>query len=156
MSDEELKVYQEVTTSQTALASLHPLRLDRWHRTLLGLPEALYMQLGVKLLFEHVDAGARALRGMVELLGVEGLPLEVREITRRHVGEFSWHVPSRVAETGTHNFATRWDKDSSSWKLERLDSGGNLVIKTVASLEQALEKSQDWARQLDGDPPATP
>jgi len=110
------------------------------------------MQLGIKLLFEHVDAGARALKGVVELLGVENLPLEVTELTRRHVGEFIWHVPSETAEVGTRSYVARWNKETSSWKLEGLDSEGNLVVKTVTSLEQALEKSQDWAHELDEGP----
>lgn len=149
---DELEVYKEVTTSQTALASLHPVRLDRWHRTLVGLPDVLYMQLGVQILFQHIDQAARALRAMIELLGAENLPLDAKEIARRHIAEFNWHLPSEVAEGGTHLFSLTWNKETSSWKLNCTNSEGEKVTKTVSSLEQALEKSQEWARELDEGP----
>jgi len=91
MSD-ALEVLKEVKATAT-LQTLHPLKLDRWHRALLGLPDAIYMQYGAQQLLQQVLTAAGALRGMVDLLGPSGLPVAPQELCQRQVQTFRWFVP---------------------------------------------------------------
>jgi hypothetical protein len=151
MADSWLETFREVTSSTASLNDLHPLKLDRWHRELVELPDAVYMQLGCTTLFHQVDVAAQALRQMVELLGADNLPTGASEIARRNIGSFSWHVPAAFVQSGTLPFTVVWDKDSSSWKLT---SGALLAInttKTVPDVDAAVEKALAWLEELEAE-----
>lgn len=147
MSDEFSKVFREVTSSTAGLGDLHPRKLDRWWTVLVGAPEPIYMQLGCNVIFKQVDLAAHAVGRMIELLGEDNLPLSPQEIAQRHIKHFGWHVPSKEAEGGTFVFQASWRKDTSSWSLTC--AGAPDVTRTVGSLEQAVEKAQEWADALD-------
>ena len=144
MSD-ALKVLTEVKTTAD-LESLHPLRLHRWHRALLGLPDPVYMQYGCTRLLEQVRQAAAALRAMVDLLGLEGLPVAPQVLAQRTIQTFRWYVPSGHRDDLVE-FQASWDKESSSWKLTCPDEEPG-TIKSVPGLEFAFEKSQTWAGEL--------
>ena len=75
------------------------------------------------------------------------MELRAKEIARRHIGHFGWHLPSS-AESGTRSFVLHWDKEKANWKLG-CPGVPEEVKKTVSSLEQAIEKSREWSKQLD-------
>lgn len=148
-----LEVLEEISP-QTDLRTLHPLRLDRWHRALLGLPAPVYMQYGGAALHDQVRQAATGLRTAVELFGGK-MPVEPQEVARRTIGSFSWYVPSDE-NSDLVSFEASWNKETSSWKLG-CDRHPD-VTKTVASLEEAAEKSREWADEpapapkVDADP----
>jgi len=144
MSD-ALDVLPEVRRS-SSLQKLHPLKLDRWHRALVGLPEPIYMQHGCLALWEQVQKAAAALETMVDLLGTEGLPVEPRELAQRTIQTFRWYVPSEPLEALVA-FQASWDKESSNWKLTC--PGEDSSTKSVPDLEVALEKSKEWAGEIE-------
>jgi len=141
---ETLEVLNEVRGS-SSLRTLHPLRLDRWHRALLGLPDHIYMQYDCATLLEQVQAAAVALRAMVDLLGPSGLPVEPQELAQRTVQTFRWYLPS-TNSSDLIEFRASWDKESSSWKLGCTDAPSS--TKSVDGLETALLKSHEWAAEL--------
>lgn len=162
MPDVWLETLREVNASSATLGELHPLKLDRWHRSLLELPDALYMQQGCSVLLEHVRTASTGLAAVLDVLGPDNLPAAAPEIARRHVGSFSWHVPAPFSSSGTLLFTARWDKPGSSWRLE-CDGDPN-TTKTVPDVETALEKASSWLEELEtledapvapdsGDPP---
>jgi hypothetical protein len=128
------------------LSSLHPLKLDRWHRALVGLPPAIYMQYGCFDLWQQVGRAAAALETMVNLLGTEGLPVTPHELAQRTIQTFRWYVPSTPLEALV-GFQASWDKKASSWKLTLPEESS--AIKSVPTLEAALEKSKEWADSLE-------
>jgi hypothetical protein len=142
-----LEVLEEVGGAPN-LRLLHPIKLDRWHRGLLGLPDAVYMQYGCEPLLRHVQTAATALRALVDLLGADGLPLEPQELARRQVGRFRWFL-THAERQAPVAFELEWSKDSSSWHLTCPDDPG--TTKTVPDLETALEKSREWSAQLTSD-----
>lgn len=129
----------------TSVASVHPLRLDRWHRLLLALPEPLYMQLGCEALFRQVLMGAEAVRAMIKIVGSSKLPVPAAEIARRRVGTFVLHVAS-FSDAGTWPFQITWDAKSSAWRLQ---GESRDVTKIVPTLELAVEKAMQWAAELE-------
>ena len=143
-----LQVLSEVKAT-SSLQDLHPLKLDRWHGTLLGLPERIYKQYGCVALLEQVQAAATALRAMVDLLGADNLPLAPQELAQRTVQSFRWYVPSEPLNDLVE-FQARWDKTNSSWKLSC--SVASDTIKSVPGLEVAFEKSFEWASSLEPAP----
>ena len=144
MSD-ALKVLTEVKMTAD-LRSLHPLRLHRWHRALLGLPDPIYMQYGCSRLLEQVHQASAALRAMVDLLGSEGLPVAPQELAQRTIQTFRWYVPSEH-RTELVEFLASWDKESASWKLTCPAEDPD-TTKSVQGLEVAFEKSQAWVVEL--------
>ena len=140
-----LQVLSEVKAN-SSLRDLHPLKLDRWPGTLLGVPERIYKQYGCVMLLEQVQAAATALQAMVDLLGADNLPVAPRELAQRTVQSFRWYVPSEPLKDLVE-FQAHWDKTTSSWKL--LVSGAPDVIKSVPGLEVALSKSLEWAPKLE-------
>jgi len=141
-----LETFHEVTSSSASLTDLHPLKLDRWHRELVELPDAIYMQLGCTTLFHQVDVAAQALRAMIELLGADNLPTQASEIARRNIKSFSWILQADFATGGTVGFNALWDPKVSSWRLScGLDA---LTTKQVPDVLVALEKSREWLEQL--------
>jgi hypothetical protein len=128
------------------LSSLHPLKLDRWHRALVGLPPAIYMQYGCLDLWQQVGKAATALETMVSLLGAEGLPVTPHELAQRTIQTFRWYVASTPLEA-TLGFQASWDKKASNWRLAL--RGKSAVIKSVPTLKAALEKSKEWADSLE-------
>lgn len=145
MAQAWLETFREVTTSAVALKDLHPLKLDRWHRGLVKLPDVVYMQLGSAALFHQVDLAAQALRAMIDLLGEDNLPTDAHEIARRHIKSFTWHVQ------GEHlvAFTAAWDKSSSSWRLTCGASHVGDVTKMVPDVETAVRKADEWLAELD-------
>lgn len=147
MAETWLETFREVTASTASLSDLHPLKLDRWHRGLLELPDAIYMQLGCTAVFHQVDVAAQALRQMVELLGADNLPASASELARRNVKSFSWHVGAEFATGGTISFSARWDKDSTSWQLTcGIDQE---TTKLVPDVHVAVEKAKEWLENLE-------
>lgn len=147
MTDEFHEVFREVTSSSAALGDLHPRRLDRWWKALVGAPDPIYMQLGCNAIFKQIDLAAAAIRHMIDLLGPDNLPVSPREVARRHIREFRWHVTSSEDGAGTFVFLASWNKDSSAWHLTCAQDGS--TTKSVKDLETAVEKAQDWASELD-------
>lgn len=145
MSD-ALKALPEVRKG-TSLQKLHPLKLDRWHRALVGLPEPIYMQYGCLALWEQVQQAAAALETMVDLLGAEELPVEPQELAQRTIQTFRWYVPSEPLDALV-GFQASWDKKSSSWRLTSWPPEDS-TTKSVPSLEVALKKSRNWADSLE-------
>lgn len=134
-----------------SLALLHPLKLDKWHRALVGLPERIYMQYSCETLFEHVKTAADALRAMVDVLGPKGLPVHPQELGRRTVKSFRWYVPwEEEEESGLVEFQASWDKEASSWKLNCLEEASTTM--SVDNLKVALEKSLEWVVELEREP----
>jgi hypothetical protein len=146
MSD-ALEILDEIRSGPGTLRTLHPLKLDRWHRALLGLPETLYMQHGCQALLEQLETALTALRAVVDLVGTEGLPAAPQELSRRAVQKFRWYAPVKAAG-GVAEFQAEWDKASAAWKLT-FPGFGKDVIKTVPNLEAALEKALEWAAEFD-------
>jgi hypothetical protein len=145
MSD-ALEILDEIRSGPGTLRTRHPLKLDRWHRALLGLPETLYMQHGCESLLEQLETALTALRAVVDLVGAEGLPAAPQELSRRAVQRFRWYVPSE-ATGGVAEFRAEWDKASAAWKLTCPYVED--VTKTVSNLEVALEKALEWAAEFD-------
>ena len=146
MPDVWLETFREVTASSASLDDLHPLKLDRWHRALVHLPDALYMQMSCRTLLEQVRTASEALNTMIDLLGAENLPAAGPEIARRHIKTFSWHLGAGFASSGTLLFTASWDKGISSWKLEC--DGAPRTTKQVPDVESALGKATSWLKEL--------
>lgn len=141
-----LETFHEVTSSSASLSDLHPLKLDRWHRELVELPDAIYMQLGCTTLFHQVDVAAQALVAMVELLGADNLPTSASEIARRNIKTFSWIFQADFATGGTVGFTAVWDPKVSSWQLTcGIDQK---TTKQVPDVHVALEKSREWLEEF--------
>ena len=146
MLDAWLETFREVAASSATLDELHPLKLDRWHRALVQLPDALYMQMSCQTLLEQVRAASSALGTLIELLGADNLPADASELARRHIKTFSWHLGAEFASSGTLLFTVGWDKGTSSWKLE-CDGAPN-TTKQVPDVETALGKATSWLEEL--------
>lgn len=139
-----LQVLSEVGAT-TSLHDLHPLKLDRWHQALLGVPESIYKQYGSVKLLEQVQAAAKALQAMVDLLGADNLPVEPQELAQRTVQSFRWYVPSEQ-RSALVEFQAHWDKTTSSWKLSCLEEVS--TIKSVPGLADAAMISWEWGAEL--------
>lgn len=130
--------------SHPKLRELHPLKLDRWHRELVGLPEPIYMQYGCEELLEQVITGAVAVDRMVDLLGAKELPVTPQELAQRSIASFRWYVLAPSNELAA--FQADWDKTSSSWKLKCQQD--EQTTRSVTSLENAFEQSKSWAQEI--------
>lgn len=139
-----LEVLKEV--APTSLQILHPLKLDRWHRALLQLPEPIYMQYGCSKLLEHVQKAAEGLRATVDLLGRD-LPVAPHKLAQRQVRVFRWYLAAEGLDDLVE-FQAEWDKDASTWRLTSRSSTEGDVIKSVPDLETAFAKSGEWASEL--------
>lgn len=137
---------KEIGTS-ASLASVHPVKLDRWHRGLFELPEALYMQMGCELILKQVILGTEALVGMIRIVGPGNLPLSHTEVARRKVGSYTLHVASFGEASGTWPFRLIWDAGTTTWRITGARAEG--VTKSVPTLEKAVEKSMQWAAELE-------
>lgn len=62
--------------------------LDRAHRAVLDLPEAVYEHLGADEARDHMRAVASTFNELVPLLGTERWPISPKEVARRAVGNF--------------------------------------------------------------------
>lgn len=100
------------------------------------------MQYGCQALLQHVVTAAAALESVYDILGPDGLAMAPQELAQRTIGTFRWYVP----ETPPVACQADWDKASSSWKLTCQENAG--VVKSVPTLEVALEKSRQWAESL--------
>lgn len=149
MADDFAEVFQEVTSSTVSLSDLHPRRLDRWWTTLVGAPDAIYMQLGSAAIFHQVDQAAAAIKHMTQLLGAKNLPVAPQELAQRHIRVFSWHVSSDALESGTYVFQATWDQETLAWKLSC--SAAKSTVKSVTDLPQAVEKADEWAQSLEAE-----
>jgi hypothetical protein len=136
--------------AHTTLAATHPIKLDRLHRGLFDLPDPLYMQMGCDLVHRQILAAAEALRAMIKIVGAGNLPLAHTEIARRKVGTFELHVMSFDVEHGTMPFRLAWEAKTSTWRVTVARAGvGDGVSKSVPTLEKAIEKSMQWAAELE-------
>jgi hypothetical protein len=133
--------------ANASLATVHPVKLDRWHRGLFELPEALYMQLSCDLILRQVVLGTEALRAMIKIVGVGNLPLSHTEVARRKVGQYVLHVPALEQDPGTWPFKLIWDAGSTSWRITAARAEG--ITKSVPTLEKAVEKAVQWAADLE-------
>lgn len=147
MADDALTIFREARTFQGSLVDLHPLKLDRWHRGLVGLPDAIYMQYGCPSLYEQVGTALDAVKAMVDMLGAENLPVDPQEIARRKIGRFSWHMPSEIAETGTAQCALIWNQQDTTWELKCDQATG--TTKVVTSFEAGFEVGAKWVADLE-------
>ena len=140
-----IEALKEISTSSASLADLHPLKLDRWHKALLGVPDGIYMQYGCVALWDQLQTASAAVRAMVDLLGAEGLPVAPQELAQRTVRQFRWYVPCPGREAPVA-FLTSWDKESSTWRLRSEDDPS--TVRATSSLEAAFEKSAEWATEI--------
>lgn len=146
MADTFAALFTEAQSFQGGLGHLHPLKLDRWHRGLIDLPDAIYMQYGSPLLLEQVQVAVAAIASVQGVLGTGNLPIKPQEISRRQIRLFTWHVPSEYDETGTVTCSLTWDKETSSWQLTC--SVVEDTIKTVPDFPTGVKKAVEWASSL--------
>jgi hypothetical protein len=139
-------IFAEAQAFQGGLGNLHPLKLDRWHRGLIDLPDAIYMQYGCERLLQQVQVAVVAITAVQGVLGTGNLPIEPMEIARRQIREFSWHVPSEFDDTGTVTCSLTWDKETSAWKLTC--SGTEDTVRTVPDFPTGVEKAAEWGASL--------
>lgn len=147
MADDTLAIFREARTFQGSLVDLHPLKLDRWHRGLVGLPDAIYMQYGCPALYEQVGKALEGVKAMVDMLGEENLPVDPQEIARRRIGSFSWHTTSSLSETGTARCSLTWNQKDTTWVLT-CDSAPE-SRKVVSSFAAGFEKGGQWIADLE-------
>lgn len=145
MTEDELEAFREVSTTAAPLNNIHPLKLDRWWKALVGAPEPIYMQMGSAEIYNQVDHATRAIKAMIDLLGAGNLPLPHREIAQRHIQKFHLHVPRGDGE-GAMPFLISWNKENSNWELSTplLED----AKKIVNSLEQANKVLGNWAVEV--------
>lgn len=141
-----LEVFREARSFTGSLMDLHPLKLDRWHRGLVGLPDALYMQLGCPALYEQVGAALKGVKAMVDMLGEDNLPVDPQEIARRQIREFSWHLALASRDTGTVCASLTWNQKETTWELTCDAKPG--TRKIVSSFNKGVEVAWDWAINL--------
>lgn len=137
-----LEIFREARTFQGSLMDLHPLKLDRWHRGLVGLPDAVYMQYGCPPLYEHVGTALEAIKAMVDMLGANNLPVDPQEIARRRIGSFSWHTATSSSETGTSRCTITWNQDATTWEVTCDLVPG--TKKMVSSFLTGIEVGTKW------------
>lgn len=147
MADETLTIFREARAFQGSLADLHPLKLDRWHRGLVGLPDAIYMQYGCPALYNQVGTAVDGVKALVELLGEDNLPVEPQEVARRRIGSFSWHISASSIETGTAKCSLTWNQEGTTWELT-CDAAPN-TKKMVSSFANGFEIAADWVGDLE-------
>ena len=139
-------IFAEAQAFQGGLGSLHPLKLDRWHRGLIDLPDAIYMQYGCERLLQQVEIAVGAIAQVQGVLGAGNLPVKPTEISRRQIRQFSWHVPSEFDDTGTVTCSLTWDKETSAWQLTC--AAAEDTIKTVPDFPAGVEKAAEWGASL--------
>jgi len=147
MTPDALTVFREARTFKGSLVDLHPLKLDRWHRGLLDLPDAIYMQYGCPALYEQIGKALEAIKTMAEMLGEENLPVDPQEIARRKVGNFSWYVQSSLNSSGATKCLLLWNQENTSWTLACSDAPN--TTKTVGDFEEGFELGKKWVRELE-------
>jgi len=146
MTDEELEIFREITNFSGKPNDLHPLKLDKWWKTLVGAPDPIYLQMGFHTIFAQIDKSAQALQAMLDLVGPGNLPVSHQEIAQRHIGHFGFHVAGGGA--GTRLFTVNWDKAKNHWVLS---PGSIEATKMVPDLETAVEKAQEWSAEMDSE-----
>jgi hypothetical protein len=144
MTDEELEIFREITKFSGKPSDLHPLKLDKWWKTIVGAPDPIYLQMGFHTVFEQIDTGARAVQTMLDLVGHAALPVSHQEIAQRHIGHFAFHVAG--GDSGTRLFTLNWDKAKNHWVLS---PGEFDMTKMVPDLQAAVEKAVEWMPELD-------
>lgn len=153
MTDEELEIFRQITAFSGKPNDLHPLKLDRWWKMLVGAPDPIYLQMGFHGVFQQIDEGARAVQAMLDLVGPENLPVSHQAIAQRHIGHFTFHVSSE--EQGTRKFDVKWDKKKNHWDLTTPDDSGTVDAtssKFITDLEKAITKAEEWVLELDSQP----
>lgn len=144
---DKLSVYLEARKFSGTLVELHPLKLDRWHRGLVDLPDAIYMQYGCPELYEQIGQAIEGIKVMVEMLGEKNLPLDPQEIARRRIGKFAWHIGSPSQATGTLRCILLWSQEKTSWTLTC--NAAPDTIKTVNSFLEGFELGKKWVAELE-------
>jgi hypothetical protein len=139
MTEEELQALREITSTAAPLGALHPLKLDRWWRAIVGAPESIYMQMGSEEVFKQVDSGTRAVVAMRDLLG--DLPVSHHEVAQRHIRAFRLHVPREGEQPAP--FVIEWDKEKQNWGIRCLLEEG--TTKIVKKLEDSVDVCRKWA-----------
>lgn len=147
MADDSLTLYREARVFSGSLMDLHPLKLDKWHRGLVGLPDGIYMQIGCPTLYEQVGAALEGVTAMLDLLGGENLPVDLREIARRKIRSFSWHTSAPSLETGTARCHLTWNQKDATWELTCDEAAG--TTKIVSSFETGFEVGTKWVTTLE-------
>lgn len=147
MPSDALEVFNEARSFTGSLADLHPLKLDRWHRGLVGLPDAIYMQYGCPDLYEQVGVALEAVKALIEVLGVSELPLDPREIARRRIGAFGWYVT--MPEGGPVRCVLKWDQEAASWEVYTQFAPNKK--KLVASFQEGFEIGKTWTLETAGE-----
>ena len=152
MTDEELEIFRQITDFSGKPNDLHPLKLDRWWKAIVGAPDPIYLQMGFHGIFQQIDEGAQAIQAVMDLVGHENLPVSHQELAQRHIGHFTFHVPSE--EAGTRRFDVKWDKAKNHWNLSTPDSGtvDATSSKFITDLERAIKKAKEWSAQRDSEP----
>jgi len=147
MADDMLTSFREARAFQGSLVDLHPLKLDKWHRGLVGLPDAIYMQYGCPALYEHVGKALEGVKAMVDLLGADNLPMDPKEIARRRIRQFAWHIPLEQSPTGTTQCLLTWNQQDTAWELTCEEAPNS--TKTVRSFETGFEVAGQWVSELE-------
>jgi len=146
MADDTLSIFREARTFQGSLVDLHPLKLDRWHRGLVGLPDAIYMQMGCPLIYKQVGKALDGVKAMVDMLGEANLPVDPQEIAKRRIGGFSWHVAADASETGTAQCSLTWNQEDTTWELTCAEIPG--TKKMVLDFTKGFEVGTSWVNEV--------
>ena len=144
---DSLTIFREARTFQGSLVDLHPLKLDRWHRGLVGLPDAIYMQMGCPALYEQIGKALDGVKALVDMLGEKNLPVDPQEIARRRIGAFTWHVVSETTETGTAQCSLTWSQKETTWEVTCSLAKG--TRKMVQDFEQGFDVATAWVSVLE-------
>ena len=144
---------EEILSFSGKPSNLHPIKLDRWWRFVVGAPDLIYLQMGFHTIFEQIDRGALAIKTMQDLVGRD-LPLTHQEIAQRHIGSFGFWItsenPDSAPDDPGYKFTVHWNKEDAQWELRcKADLDTLPDAKRVDSLEAAVEAAFATAKDLD-------
>jgi hypothetical protein len=143
MANETLALFHEIKPQIDGLAKVHPLKLDRWHRGLIGLPDVIYMQLGCDDIIKQLALCTHALGQLIAVLGADNLPVKPQELSRRKIAQFTWYVPDE-AQDATVECVALWVAEESTWKLSTSLTGDKW--KLLPSFDEVVDGAVAWIR----------
>ena len=144
MANETLALFHEVKSQLKTLGKVHPLKLDRWHRGLIGLPDVIYMQLGCDEIIKQLHLCTEAISQLIAVLGADNLPVKPQELSRRKIGRFYWYMPDE-AQDATIECQAFWTPEESTWKLHTSMTGN--VTKLISSFDEVVDAAVAWIRE---------
>jgi len=143
MANETLDLFQEIKPHRDKLGDVHPLKLDRWHRGLVGLPDPIYMQLGCSDLVQQLHTSVKVLEQLIQVLGADNLPVKPQELSRRKIGKFRWYVQDGEGAVCCY---VLWEAKDSTWKLQT-DRHGPSTTKLIATFDEVVDTAVAWIRE---------